>query len=75
MLSELISTFCHLFLINYVFNLHEFHAHPWLQKIRVPGPSCGVVCTFAHFDRTPTWRRDRQTDRQTESHSTLYILR
>jgi len=51
----------------------KFRGDLWHQKIRVPGLSCSVVCVIPrsaivvkHHLVTDT---DRQTDRQTQSHS------
>ena len=47
----------------------EFRGDLWLQKTRVPGLSCGVVCVilqFCRFSRTPAC--DRQTQTRTQVH-------
>jgi len=54
----------------------EFRGDLWLQKTRVPGLSCGVVCVILRFAVlvehrlvTDTDRQtDRQTDRRTQAH-------
>ena len=55
----------------------EFRGDLWLQKTRVPGLSCGVVCVILCLavlveHRLVTDRRaDRQTDRQTDRHRAM----
>jgi len=52
----------------------EFRGDLWLQKTRVPGLSCGVVCVILRLAvlvelRLVTNRqRDGQTDRRTQGH-------
>jgi len=48
----------------------EFRGDLWLQKTRVPGLSCGVVCVILHLAVLVELRlvTERQTDRQTQSH-------
>jgi len=48
----------------------EFRGDLWLQKTRVPGLSCGVVCVILRLAVLVELRlvTDRQTDRQTQSH-------
>ena len=49
----------------------EFRGYLWLQKTRVPGLSCGVVCVILRLAVLVELRlvTDRQTDRQTQGHS------
>ena len=58
----------------------EFRGDLWLQKTRVPGLSCGVVCVILRLavllehrlvtDRQTDGRTDRQTDRHRAMAST-----
>ena len=48
----------------------EFRGGLWLQKTRLSGLSCGVVCVILRFAVLVEHRlvTDRQTDRQTQAH-------
>ena len=55
----------------------EFRGELWLQKTRVPGLSCGVVCVILRLAVVVEHRlvtdgqTDGQTDRRTDGHRAM----